>query len=95
VAAPGTGSGTNIGPPGIELGKPLADGAPGLLGDLELHRSARLLLDHSRSVANSASADHIIDRQPDEIATPELAVDGQVEHREVANAAFNLKLGPD
>ena len=82
--------GTNIGPPGLELGEPLADGAPGLLGDLELHRSARLFLDHSRSVANSASAGNVIDRQPDEIATPELAVDGQVEHREIPPASFQL-----
>src|SRR5271169_6211240 len=80
---PGNSWGTNIGPPGLELGEPLADAAPGLLGDLELHRSARLFLDHNRSVANSASADNVIDRQPDEIATPELAVDGQVEHREI------------
>jgi hypothetical protein len=65
-------------PPGLEFGEPLTDGAPSLLGNLELHRSARLFLDYSRSVANSASADHVIESQPDEIATSELAVDGQV-----------------
>src|ERR1700730_13490123 len=85
-------------PPDVELGEPLADGAPGLLGDLELHRSARLFLDHSRSVANYASADHVIDRQPHEIATPELAIEGQVEHREIPPASFQLQAntnGPD
>jgi hypothetical protein len=58
----------------------------------------RLFLNHSRSVANYASADHVIDRQPHEIATPELAIDGQVEHREIPPASFQLQAntnGPD
>lgn len=78
-------------PPGLEFGEPLTDGAPSLLGNLELHRSARLFLDYSRSVANSASADHVIESQPDEIATLELAVDGQAEHREIPLASFQLQ----
>jgi hypothetical protein len=40
-------------------------------------------LDYSRSVANSASADQVIDRPPGETAAPEPAVDGQVEYREI------------
>jgi hypothetical protein len=78
-------------PPRLESAEPLADGAPSLLGNLELHRSARLFLDYSRSVANSASADHTIESQPDEIATLELAVDGQAEHREIPLASFQLQ----
>ena len=78
-------------PPRLESAEPLADGAPMLLGNLELHRSARLFLDYSRSVANSASADHVIESQPDEIASLELGVYGQAEHREIPLASFQLQ----
>jgi len=37
----------------------------------------------------------VIDTERDEIATPQLAVDDQVEQRQVARAALQLQLGPD
>jgi hypothetical protein len=65
----------------VEGGQPVADRTPGLLGDLELHRPAGLLLNHGRSIADPATDAHVIDPHPNEVAAPELAVDRQIEHR--------------
>jgi hypothetical protein len=78
-------------PVSVEGSRPLADCAPGLLGDLELDRLTGLLLDHRRSIANPAAGAHIIDPHPNEVAAPELAVDGQIEHRKIALAALKLQ----
>jgi hypothetical protein len=77
-------------PVSVEGSQPLADCAPGLLGDLELDRPTGLLLDHRRSIANPAAGAHIIDPHPNEVAVPELAVDGQIQHRKIALAALKL-----
>jgi hypothetical protein len=69
---------------GVEAGQPLADRAPGLLGDLELNRPGGLLLDHGRTIANLPAGEYVVDPQPHQIAAPELAVDGQIEHRKIA-----------
>ena len=52
----------------IERHQPLADSSTGLLGNLELHRPASLLLNDGRAIANSPASEHVIDRQPNEIA---------------------------
>jgi len=64
-------------PAGIECGQPLADSAPGLLADLELHRPAGLLLNHGRSIANPPACAYVVDLHPNKVAAPELAVDGE------------------
>jgi hypothetical protein len=61
----------------------------------ELNRSARLLLDYRRSVADRPASAHIINFEPNEVAAPELAVNGEIEHREIAFAAFQLEPNPD
>ena len=85
-------------PAGVESCEPLADSRTGLLGNLELHRPASLLLNEGRAVANSPASEHLIDPQPDEITAPELAVDHQIEHRTIAPATLHLQpysSGPD
>jgi hypothetical protein len=61
-----------------------------LLGQLELHRTASFLLNHDRTIANSAARANVIHLQAHEIASSQLAVDSEIEHCEIALAAFNL-----
>jgi hypothetical protein len=79
----------------VEGGEPLADSSTGLIGNLELHRPASLLLNDGRAIANSPASEHVIDPQPEEIAAPELAVDGEIEHREIAFSTLRLEPHPD
>src|SRR5215472_2351239 len=68
--------------PGVPVSnvrKPGLDRGSGLLGDLELHRTARLFLNDGRAVADPAADADIVDLQPHEIAAPEFAVDREVE----------------
>jgi hypothetical protein len=75
----------------VKGSQPLADRAPGLFCDLELHRPAGFFLDHGRSLANPPAGAHLIDPHPNEVATSELAVDGQIEHRKIALAVLQLQ----
>jgi len=77
-------------PAGIEGGLPLADEAPGLLGELELHRPAGLLLNHGRSNTNPPAGAQIVDLRPNKVAAPKLAVDGEIEHRKIALEVLQL-----
>jgi hypothetical protein len=72
----------------VDGGEPLADSNTGLFGDFELNRSAGLLLDYRRSIANPPARAHVVDLEPNEVAAPQLAVNGQIEHREVTFAAL-------
>ena len=72
----------------VEGGKPLADSDTGLFGDFELNRSASLLLDYRRSIVDPPAGAHVVDFKPNEVAAPELAVNGQIEHREITFAAL-------
>src|ERR1700740_2993515 len=58
-------------------------------------RSARLLLDYRRSIANRSARAHVVDFEPNEVVARELAVNGQIEHREIAFAALQLEPHPD
>ena len=82
-------------PVSVEGSQPLADCAPGLLGDLELHRPARLLLNDGCAVTDPTADADIVDLQPHEIAAPEFAVDREVEQGEVAGSALHLEPDPD
>src|SRR5262247_1247298 len=83
------------GVPASNVGKPRLDRGSGLLGDLELHRPARLLLNDGRAVADPTTDADIVDLQPHEIAAPEFAVDREVEQGEVADSALHLEPDPD
>jgi hypothetical protein len=71
------------------------DRGSGLLGDLELHRTARLSLNYGRAVTDPTADADIVDLQLHEIAAPEFAVDRKVEQGEVAGSAFHLESDPD
>jgi len=82
-------------PSATKAGQPIFDSAPGLLGDFELNRLACLLLDYRRSIADPPAGAHVVDFKPNEVAAPELAVNGQIEHGEIAFAALQLESHPD
>jgi hypothetical protein len=81
--------------PASNVGKPCLDRGAGLLGDLELHRPARLLLDDGRAVTDPTADADIVDLQPHKIAAPEFAVDREVEQGEIAGSALHLESDPD
>src|SRR5258708_40165836 len=66
---------------------------PGLFGDLESHRLPSLLLAHRRALNGVSVRGNVLDLEGDDIATAQLAVDGQIEHCQVALAVCHLKLG--
>jgi hypothetical protein len=39
--------------------------------------------------------DHVVDAKPDQIAPPQLAVDGEVEQREFPGSMIQLQSNPD
>jgi hypothetical protein len=47
-----------------------------LLGDFESDRATGLLLNYRRSISDTAGSAQVIDFQSNQIAPPELAVDG-------------------
>src|SRR5262249_33778185 len=83
------------GAPASNVGKPRLDRGLGLLGDFELHRAARLLLNDGRAVTDPTADADILDLQPHQIAAPEFAVDREVEQGEVAGSALHLEPDPD
>jgi hypothetical protein len=78
-----------------DMTHPIADCCSGLLGDLELDRSAGLPLDHRGAVPDSAPDAHVVDLEPHEATAPQLAVEGQMEQSEVASALFELRPDAD
>ncbi len=67
----------------------------GITRDLELHRSAGLLLDDHRPSADVMTSHQRADLELDQIAAPQLAVDGQIKQRSVAHAALAVQEKPD
>jgi hypothetical protein len=57
---------------------------------LKLIRTAGLMPDNRRPVSHAAAGSYVIDPNANEIAAAQLAVDGEVEHRQIAIAALNL-----
>jgi hypothetical protein len=56
------------------------------------------MLDNRRAVSHAAAGSYVIDLKADEIAAAQLAINGEVEHRQIAFAALHLKPdtnGPD
>jgi len=64
-----------------------------VLRDLKLDRPASLLLSYRRPMFDRAIGCYIFDRQSEEIAAAQLAVDCKVEHCEIARTIAELKAG--
>ena len=56
----------------------------------KLNRPAGLLLDHSRAVPHAPSNANVVQTYSDEITPAQLAIDRQIEHREIAFALLRL-----
>jgi hypothetical protein len=67
------------------------DGLPGLLGELEAYRATGLPLPHGSTVGGVAVRSDVIDLDGDDIAAAQLAVDRQVEHREVTCSSLDVE----
>jgi len=68
------------------------DSLSGLFGDLEPHRPAGLLLADRRTLNGVSVWGNVLDFESDDIATTQLAIDGEIEQRQVALAVCHLKL---
>lgn len=64
-------------------GYPSTNGGSGLLCDLELDRPPRLPLNDHRPIADTAGARGVADHNGDQVATTKLAVDGEIEKRQI------------
>src|SRR4029077_13348269 len=64
-------------------------------GDLEPYRSAGLLLADRRTLNGVSGWGNVLDFESDDIATTQLAIDGEIEQRQVALAVCHLKLSAD
>jgi len=53
------------------------------------------LLPHRRPIDCVSAGRDILHLEGDNIAATELAIDGQIEHRQVARPSLDLQLGPD
>jgi hypothetical protein len=66
-----------------------------MLGQLEPDGLPGLPLAHNRAVDGLSMRSNVLDLQADHVATAQLAVDRQVEYRQVACSPLDLELGPD
>lgn len=74
---------------------PLFEGSPGAFRDFEADRFLGLALQDRRPFLDLAGRHDIDDLHRDQIATAQLAVDGQVEESQVAKVLGQLKPNPD
>jgi hypothetical protein len=78
--------------------QPVLQRGASLLRDFEPNRTAGLALYDCRPVSHVSANGDVIDPKADEIAAPKLAVDGEVEHRQITFVLLDLKSdanGPD
>jgi hypothetical protein len=66
-----------------------------LFRQFEPDRPPGLFLAYGRSIARITIRRNVFDLESDDIAASQLAVDGQIEHREIARSLLDLELGPD
>jgi hypothetical protein len=85
-----------------ELARPLVrslqiiiNGLTGLFAQFKSDRLSGLLLSDGCAFRRVATGSDIFDPDGDDVAPSKLAVDGEIRHGEVANAAFNLEFRPD
>ena len=62
---------------------PCTDGDSGLLRDFELHRSSGLPLNNHRPIADATRKGYVSNSNGDQVATSELAVNGEVKERQI------------
>jgi hypothetical protein len=67
----------------------------GLLRQLKPDRMSGFLLTNGRTIDRKTVWSNILDLETDNITSSELAIDGEIEHREIARSALYLQLGPD
>src|SRR6516162_6858632 len=63
-----------------------------LLGHLEPDRLTGLLLAHRRAIDGMSVRRHIFYLEADDVAASQLAIDGQIEHREIACSSLDLQV---
>jgi hypothetical protein len=73
----------------------VVNGLPGLLGDFEPDRNARLFLPDGGAIDGVSMGRDVVDLESYDITPAQLAVDGEIEHRQVSGASLDLQLGPD
>ena len=81
--------------PGSGPRDPVRDGIAGLLGDLELHRSLGLLLHDHGPVGDPGIVGDVPNPKSNQIAPAQLAVDRQVEQRQIKILVGQLEPDPD
>jgi hypothetical protein len=74
---------------------PRCDSNPRRLRQLELHRPLRFPLHDHRAWQNLAAMCDVPNMQVDQVATPQLAVNREVEHGKVSNLMRILELNSD
>lgn len=80
------------------VGHPGRDRSTGWFCQLKLDRPPGLLLDDHGTLSDSPAGNHITDPQSDQVATAQLAVDGQVEQGQITPFPCDLEshtCGPD
>jgi hypothetical protein len=61
-----------------------------------LHRPLDLLLHGNCSGSDETALDHVVETKSDQkIASPQLAIDGEVEQREFPRSMIQLQMNPD
>jgi hypothetical protein len=73
----------------------IIDGLTRLFAQFESDRLTSLFLSDGCAIRRVAAGGDILDPDGDDITPSKLTVDCEIEHGEVANAAFNLKFCPD
>jgi hypothetical protein len=73
----------------------IIDRLASLFAQLKSDRSAGLLLAYSCAIGSVSARGDIVDFDRHDVAATKLAVDRQIEHREVSDATFNLEFRPD
>jgi hypothetical protein len=73
----------------------IIDGLAGLFTQFKSDGPPGFLLPNRRSIRRVPAGGDILDPDGDDITAAKLAVDGQIEHGEVASAAFDLEFRPD
>src|ERR1043166_6759834 len=66
------------------------DSLPGLFGQFEPDGLSGLLLPHCRAIDDITPGSNIFDFQSDDIASAQLAIDGEIEHRQITQLASYL-----
>src|SRR5450631_1263465 len=73
----------------------IVDRLAGLFSQLEPYRLSRLFLSNCGTIDCVPTGRDILDLEGDDIAATQLAIDSQIEHRQVACQSLDLQLGPD